>query len=337
MTLNQAISNLTHVLRRERYSEKTIEDYSGWISRFFAWIKSERKAGRTYQTETGIDLDARVTAYLSNLAPRVSAATQTQALCALVLFHREVIGTPLGQLPEWVSAQRPKRLPEWVTPAEACAIFDRMKGMARMMAELQFGAGLRLKEVVALRIKDVRLEEGTIVVRGGKNDKDRVTLLPASLIAPLRDFIARSRQIYEDDRRDGVPVVYLPDDVGRKYPTYATRWEWHWLFPSGKLSTDKASGITRRHHAHPDLLNKAVSIACEKAQLGRRVTSHAFRHGFATALLHSGRPIQEVAQLLGHVSIETTQIYLHCLPRLEERLVSPLDTARNLTPFRKSA
>lgn len=338
MTRTEALESLTMVLRRGHYSEKTVESYCGWISRFFGWMKSERIAGRSYQSADGtVDHEARVTAYLSMLAPQVGASTQTQALCALVLFHREVLGKALGTLPEWVSAKRPKRLPEWVTPAEACALFDRMRGLGRMMAELQFGAGLRLREVVALRIKDVRLEEGAIMVRGGKGDKDRVTLLPMSLVAPLRDVMARSRQLWEDDRRDGVPGVYLPQDVGRKYPTYATRWEWHWVFPSGKLSTDKVSGITRRHHAHPDLLNKAVTVACEKARLGRRVTSHAFRHGFATALLQSGRPIQEVSQLLGHVSIETTKIYLHCLPRLEERLTSPLDMARNVTPLRMTA
>lgn len=334
MTLIEAIAELTHVLRRDRYSEKTLESYSGWVTRYFRWVKLEGHAGRAYMTAAGeVDHEARVTAYLSMLAPTVGAATQTQALCALVLFQREVLGKALGQLPEWVTAKRPKRLPEWVTAAEACAIFDRMRGMARMMAELQFGAGLRLREVVGLRVKDLRLEEGTIMVRGGKGDKDRVTLLPQSLVAPLREFLERSRQLWEDDRRDGVPGVYLPEDVGRKYAGYATRWEWHWVFPSGKLSTDKVSGITRRHHAHPDLLNKAVGVACEKARLGRRVTSHAFRHGFATALLQSGRPIQEVAQLLGHVSIETTQIYLHCLPRLEERLTSPLDMARNVVPM----
>lgn len=328
MKQSEALDKLTQVMRRNRYSEKTLQAYAGWVARFFAWMQMELKAGRDYRTGTGVDHEARVTAYLSHVAPKVGAATQTQALCALVLFHREVMEKALGELPAWVSAQRPKRLPEWVTPAEAVALFDRMKGIGKMMAELQFGAGLRLREVVALRIKDVRLEEGTIMVRGGKGDKDRVTLLPKSLVAPLRQFIERSRMLWEDDRRDGVPGVYLPDDVGRKYPTYATRWEWHWVFPSGKLSTDKVSGITRRHHVHPDALNKAVTVACDRAKLGRRVTSHAFRHGFATALLQSGRSIQEVAQLLGHQNIETTQVYLHCLPRLEERLLSPLDAVR---------
>jgi integron integrase len=338
MKRTEAIEKLTVVLRRDRYSEKTVESYCGWVSRFFYWLGGEVKAGRSYLTEAGkVDHEARVTGYLSVLGPKVAAATQCQALCALVLFHREVLGSALGELPAWVSAQRPERLPEWVTPEEACAIFDRMRGMARMMAELQFGSGLRLSEVVNLRIKDVRLEEGTIMVRGGKGDKDRVTLLPLSLVAPLRDFFARSRQLWEDDRRDDVPGVYLPDDVARKYASYGKRWEWHWVFPSGKLSKDKVSGIVRRHHAHPDLLNKAVGVACERAQLGRRVTSHAFRHGFATALLASGRPIQEVSQLMGHASIETTQVYLHCLPRLEERLTSPLDVVRNVTVMRRSA
>jgi len=338
MKLQDALKELTHVMRRDRYSEKTRESYAGWVSRYLQWCSVEYRSGRRYQAEDGtVNNEARSTAYLSMLAPKVGAATQTQCLCALVLFHREVLGKPLGTLPEWVSAKRPKRLPEWVTPGEALAIFERMRGIGRIMAELQFGAGLRLREVVSLRIKDVRIEEGTIMVRGGKGDKDRVTLLPGALVGPLREMIERSRLLWEDDRRENRPGVYLPEGVARKYPTYGTRWEWHWIFPSHKLAVDPASGITRRHHVHPDMLNKAVAVACEKARLGRRVTSHAFRHGFATALLTSGRTIQEVAQLMGHASIETTQIYLHCLPRLEERLTSPLDAAQNITPLRRTA
>lgn len=338
MTRTELIEQLRHVMRRDRYSQKSLESYEGRMLQYFAWVSSELKAGRNYQTDDGsVDTDARVTAYLSNLAPRVAASTQTQALCALVLFHREVLGKPLGTLPAWVSAKRPKRLPEWVTASEALALFERMSGVARLLGELQFGAGLRLKEAVSLRIKDLRLEEGTIVVRGGKGDKDRVTIMPMSLVAPLRESIQRSRLLWEDDRRNNLPGVYLPDDVSRKGPNLGTRWEWHWVFPSNKLSEDTASGIIRRHHVHPDMLNKAVTVACRKARLGRRVTSHAFRHGFATALLAGGRTIHEVCEIMGHASIETTQVYLHCLPRLEERLVSPLDAAANIVPIRRSA
>lgn len=324
-------------MRRARYSENTIKSYVGWMDRFFHWVIKEYQNGVTYQAADGtVDHEARSTAFLSIIAPKVSAATQTQCLCALVFFHREVLHKPLGQLPDWVTAKRPKRLPEWVTPSEAVAIFERMNGLPKLMAQIQFGAGLRLREVVTLRIKDVRLEEGTLMIRGGKGDKDRVTILPYSLIGPLRESIQRSQQLWEDDRRDNVPGVYLPDDVARKYPNHGTRWEWHWVFPSGKLSEDPVSGVTRRHHAHPDNLNKGVTVACQKARLGRRVTSHAFRHGFATALLASGRTIHEVAQLMGHSSIETTQVYLHCLPRLEERLTSPLDAAQNVMPIRQT-
>lgn len=338
MKPSEAIAELNSVMRRERKSEKTRENYVGWMRRFFEWISKEKANGRTYQLGDGsVDIEARCTAYLSIIAPKVSASTQTQCLCALVYFHREVMQRPLGQLPDWVSAKRPKRLPEWVTPSEAMAIFDRMTGIPLLMAQLQFGAGLRLREVVALRIKDLRLKEGTIMVRGGKGDKDRVTILPTSLISSIRDNIRRSEQLWNDDRRDNIPGVYLPDDVARKAPNHGSRWEWHWLFPSHKLSTDTVTGITRRHHYHPDNLNKSVTIACSKARLGRRVTSHAFRHGFATALIASGRPIQEVSQLMGHSSIETTQIYLHCLPRIEERLTSPLDIIQNVTPIRRVA
>lgn len=332
MKPSEAKEGLARAIRRAHYSEKTVESYVGWLDRFLLWCARKAKEGMVYESN-----EERVADYLGELAPVVTPSTQRQALCALVYFHREVAGKALGQLPDWVSAKRPRRLPEWVTPAEAMAIFERMKGIARLMAELQFGSGLRLAEVTELRIKDVRLDEGTIMVRGGKGDKDRVTILPASLVAPLRDMFARSRLLWEDDRRDVVPGVALPQGVARKYPTYGERWEWHWVFPSHKLSTDPASGIVRRHHVHPDLLNKAVTKACALAKLGRRVTSHAFRHGFATALLASGRTVQEVAQLLGHASIETTQVYLHCLPRLEERLVSPLDVASNVTPMRRTA
>ena len=338
MTRSEMIQQLRHVMRRNHYSQKTLESYEGWMLRYFAWVATELKAGKSYQAGDGVvDAEARVTAYLSQLAPRVSAATQTQALCALVLFHREVLGKPLGTLPDWVSAKRPKRLPEWVTPAEALALFERMQGTARLLGELQFGAGLRLNEVVSLRIKDLRLEEGTIMVRDGKGKKDRVTLLPHSLVSPLRESIERSRLLWEDDRHAGLPGVYLPEEVARKGPGLGTRWEWHWVFPSRKLSEDPVTGIIRRHHVHPDMLNKAVTIACRKARLGRRVTSHAFRHGFATALLSSGRTIHDVCEIMGHASIETTQVYLHCLPRLEERLVSPLAAATNILPLRRSA
>jgi integron integrase len=332
MKLEQAKAVLTHTLRRRHYSEKTVESYVGWMERYAAFLRTLRPLPETNEE--------RVTAYLNRLAPGVGVSTQKQALCALVFFYREALQEPLGELPAWVSAKRPKRLPEWVTPEEAMALFERMRGPARVLAQLMFGSGLRLNEAVTLRVKDLRLEEGTVMVREGKGGKDRMTILPASLIPELRAWVHRSRTLWEDDRRDEVPGVYLTPAVGRKYPTYAARWEWHWVFPSGKLATDPVTGVVRRHHFHPDLLNKAIGKACQQAKLGRRVTSHAFRHGFATALLQSGRPIHEVSALLGHANIETTEIYLHCLPRLEERIMSPLDAAQNVTPiaaFRASA
>ncbi len=332
MKKSDALEALIQAMRRARYSEKTVKSYAGWISRFFDWLAARHRSGNLPPTA-----EDRVSEFLGRIAPRSSASTQNQALCALVYFFREAAGTPLGELPAWVSAKRPKRLPEWVTSEEALALFERMRGASRVLAQLMFGAGLRLNEAVTLRIKDLKLSEGTLMVRQGKGDKDRVALLPVSLVPELRAWIERSRLLWQDDRDAGVPGVYLPPSVARKFPTYATRWEWHWLFPSGKLSTDPVSSITRRHHVHPDLLNKALTKACQMAKLGKRVTSHALRHGFATALLMAGRPIHEVSALMGHESIETTEVYLHCLPRLNERLTSPLDAARNITPLRISA
>lgn len=334
MKANEWIEKLVATMRRDRYARSTVSSYVSWIRQFFAWVAAENQAGRKYEGQDGgINLEARATGFLSMIAPRVGAATQTQCLCALVYFHREVVGQALGDLPAWVSAKRPKRLPEWVTASEAVALFERMQGVPKLMAQMQFGSGLRLREVVSLRIKDLRLENGTVMVRGGKGDKDRMTILPMALVGPLREMVAQSRMLWEDDRAGNRPGVYLPEGVARKYPNYGTKWEWHWVFPSRRLATDPETGIVRRHHVHPDVLNKAVAVACEKAKLGRRVTSHAFRHGFATALLESGRTIDEVRELMGHASIETTQVYLHCLPRLEERLMSPLDRAQNIAPI----
>jgi len=181
--------------------------------------------------------------------------------------------------------------------------------------------------MLALRIKDVDMGGGSITVRGGKGDKDRVTCFPRSLAMRLAPYLDRVRALWGRDRADGRPPVFLPDGLERKYPNAGREWPWFWFWPAPSESTDPRSGVVRRHHIHEDTLGKALQAASRHAGLSKRVTAHTLRHSFATALLENGAGIHQVQELLGHTSVETTQIYLHCLPMLGTRIVSPLDAS----------
>jgi len=273
--------------------------------------------------------------FLERLAPRSAASTQHQALCAVVFFYRDVLQQPLGDLGGWAKAKRPKRIPTWLTQGEMLRLLEQMRGATRLMAEMAYGGGLRIAELMALRIKDVDIEGGSITVRGGKGDKDRVTCLPRALAMRLGPWVARVRSLWEEDRRDGRAPVALPDGLERKFPNAGLEWPWYWFWPSGKESADPRTGIVRRHHLHEHTMGKALSLAARRAGLAKRVTAHTLRHSFATALLENGAGIHQVQELLGHSSVETTQVYLHCLPLLGTRIVSPLDAAAasRVVPF----
>ncbi len=270
---------------------------------------------------------AEVEAFLAHLAVegRVAAATQNQALSALLFLYREVLGQDLPWMQDVVRAKRPARLPVVLTQREVASILERMAGMHGLMARLLYGTGMRLMECVRLRVKDLDFERAELLVRDGKGGKDRVTMLPHTLVAPLQEHLRWRRRLYEDDLAKGMAAVFLPDALDRKYPGAATDWGWQYVFPSGSYSVDPRSGAERRHHIDEKLLQRAMKKAVQAAGLAKPATPHTLRHSFATHLLQAGYDIRTVQELLGHADVATTMIYTHVLNKGGRGVASPLD------------
>jgi integron integrase len=305
-------------IRRLHYSRRTEEAYAHWIKRFIYF------SGRRHPAGLGA---AEVTAFLNNLARErnVAAATQNQALSALVFLYREVLGSALPWLDELERVRRPARVPTVLSPGEVERLLAAMAGTKWLMASLLYGAGLRLRECLRLRVKDVDFAYRQIVVRDGKGAKDRVTMLPASVIEPLRAHLDRVRKLHEEDLARGVGDVELPHALARKYPRAPREWGWKFVFPSGKLSVDPETGVIRRHHVFENYLVRGVKNAARAAGLAKHVTCHTLRHSFATHLLERGYDIRTVQELLGHSDVSTTMVYTHVMNRGARGVRSPLD------------
>lgn len=267
-----------------------------------------------------------VSAFLTSLAvnQRASASSQRQALNALVFLIQEGFGRELGEL-NFTRARPGTRVPVVLTRDECRRLFQELPGTSRLMAETMYGSGLRLMELLRLRIHHLDFDRGQVQVRGGKGDKDRITILPQSIVPALKLHIERLRTLYRTDREAGMAGVWLPEGLSRKYPRSGEKWEWQWVFPSASPSRDPASGAVRRHHAVDMTFQRAISRAAATARLDKRVSPHVLRHSFATHLLESGTDIRTVQDLLGHSSVETTQIYTHVMQRPGVGVRSPLD------------
>jgi integron integrase len=312
------IQRVREAIRVRHYSLRTERAYVYWIRRFVLFN------GRRHPVEMG---GAEVTAFLTHLATKenVAAATQAQALAAILFLYRCVLELELPWLDGVIRARRPRRLPTVLERSEVHALLDLMEGEHALMARLMYGTGIRIGECVAIRVKDLTLERRELIVRDGKGSKDRITMLPLSLVEPVKGALGRSREVFELDRRRDRPGVALPCALERKYPNAGKMWGWHWLFPQDHLSTDPRSGIVRRHHAYDQTLARSIALAARKARLAKPVTSHTLRHCFATHLLHDGYDIRTIQELLGHKDVSTTMIYTHVLNRGGRGVVSPLD------------
>ncbi len=319
---------IRRICRDMRLSIHTENSYLGWIRRYATFSKAHPTLSR----------EERVREFLSGLAPSVSASSQHQSLCALAWFYKRVLKEKLGEIGEVAEAQRPKRLPDCMTDAEVRAVLARLRGEFHDLAALAYGRGLRLHELISLRVKDLDFERGTIIVRQGKGAKDRATFLPQACVDDLRAQLRESRLAWERDRRNGIAGVFMPDALDEKMPRAGEEWAWHWVWPSRELSVDPRSGVRRRHHLHETGFQKAVKAAGQAAGLSRRVHCHLFRHAFSTAFLTNGGAIHELKELLGHASIETTEQYLHILGPCSLRNRSPLDAAPSkVVPFQPSS
>jgi integron integrase len=266
----------------------------------------------------------------------VAAATQNQALSALLILYKEVLGQELGWLDGIQRATRPPRLPTVLTQEEAARLLAGMVGTRWLLASLMYGAGLRVIECLRLRVKDVDLSYRQILVRDGKGEKDRVTVLPGLLIEPLRSHLARVRMLHAQDLQDGYGEVSLPYALARKYPRAGKEWAWQYLFPSKNRSVDPDTGVIRRHHLDESVPQRAVKEAARRAAIPKHVNCHTLRHSFATHLLEAGYDIRTVQELLGHSDVSTTMIYTHVLNKGGRGVSSPLDrsAASPVTPRR---
>jgi integron integrase len=305
-------------IRLKHYSLRTEQAYVDWIKRFI------RHFGKRHPRELGA---ADVEAFLTHLAVagNVAAATQNQAKSALLFLYREVLGIELPWLDNVERAKVPKRLPVVLTRAEVQALLGRIRGTHGIIAHLLYGAGLRIMEALRLRVKDVDFARREVLVRDGKGFKDRVTMLPDLLAAPLRDHLGRVRELHRQDLAAGFGAVFLPYALDRKFPGAAKEWGWQYVFPSVRLTLDPRSGETRRHHLQDQAVQRALRQAVLDAGLVKPATPHTLRHSFATHLLEGGYDIRTVQELLGHADVSTTMIYTHVLNKGGRGVVSPLD------------
>jgi integron integrase len=305
-------------IRVKHYSIRTETQYVQWVRRFIL------HHGKQHPRDMGA---AEVEAFLTHLAVdgHVSASTQNQALSALLFLYKEVLGIDLPWLNDVTRAKRPQRMPVVLTREEVHAVLDRMNGTHGLMARLLYGTGMRLMECARLRVKDVDFGRGEILIRDGKGAKDRVTMLPQSLVGPLQAHLQERRALFEDDRAAGKAAVYMPDALARKYPNAPTEWAWQYVFPSGSYSVDPRSGEERRHHLDEKLLQRAMKRAVQASGLAKPATPHTLRHSFATHLLEAGYDIRTVQELLGHKDVSTTMIYTHVLNKGGRGVRSPLD------------
>ncbi len=299
-------------------SRRTESSYTDWIRRYLDFH------GKKHPIEMG---NREIRSFLTHLVMErnVSPSTQNQALHALLFLYREVLQIELPQIGAVERSRKLPRLPVVMTRREVQSVLDELKGTPRLVASLLYGSGLRLIESLRLRVKDIDFEQNLIVVRYGKGDKDRVTMLPESLKAPLRRQLDLVRLIHNRDLNEGYGEVYLPYALSIKYPSAGFEWGWQYVFPAPKRSIDPLTMKTRRHHLDESTIQKSVKSAIRRAGVDRNASCHTFRHSFATHLLEAGYDIRTVQELLGHHDVRTTMIYTHVLNRGGLGVFSPLD------------
>ena len=305
-------------VRARHYSRRTEKAYVGWTRRYILFH------GKRHPAEMGA---AEVTAYLSALAVRsnVAAATQNQALSALLFLYRVVLEQDLPWLDDVVRAKRPARLPVVLTRDEVRAVLRHLHGPPRLMGILLYGAGLRLLECARLRVKDIDFARNQLTVRAGKGDKDRATPLPALVKEDLARHLEDVRRQHGQDLRSGAGWVELPWALARKYPNAGRECAWQWAFPATRIHVHPETGQRRRHHLHESVLQRAIKDAVRRSGIAKRATCHTLRHSFATHLLEDGQDIRTVQELLGHHDVSTTMIYTHVLNRGPAGVQSPAD------------
>jgi integron integrase len=305
-------------IRTRHLAFRTEQAYLHWIRRYVKYPE------RRHPRDMG---PVEVEMFLTHLAveARVAASTQNQALQALLFLYRHVLDIELPWLQNVTRAVRPKRLPVVLSRDEVRLVLSHLEGTCWLIASLLYGGGLRLMEGIRLRVKDLVFERGEVIVRDAKGGKDRVTVLPAAIVAPLKLHLAKQRARFDQQRKSGEPGVSLPAALGRKYPRASTEWGWQYVFPASSLCKDPYSGLATRHHQHEKTVQRAVQLAVRRAGILQPASCHTFRHCFATHLLESGCDIRTVQELLGHADVKSTMLYTHVTGKGAMGVKSPLD------------
>jgi integron integrase len=314
------LDQVRQYLRLHHYSIHTERSYVDWIVRFIRFHRM-RSRDDLFPAEPKIEVFLTHLAMEGNVAP----ATQNQAMNALVFLYKRVLRQPMEGSINAVRAYKKVNVPVVMTRDEVAAVISLLEGTPQLVAKLLYGSGLRIMEAVRLRVKDVDFQMKQVTVRSGKGDKDRITTFPATLTPILQTHLARAKTIHQQDLAQGAGEVYLPHALARKYPNAGKEWGWQYVFPARDLSTDPLSGVIRRHHVDPSVINKAIKVAVRRGGLTKSISAHTFRHSFATHLLQRGTDIRTIQALLGHNDLATTMIYTHILQQGGHGVPSPLD------------
>ncbi len=309
---------LVRRIREKQLALRSEQTYRGWCRRFMGSCGKKPLEALDHQD---------IRRWLSDLAvkERVAVATQSQALNAVVFLFREVFKREPGDFSDFTRARKGRKVPTVLTQQECLRLFGAMSGTSRLMAQLMYSSGLRLSELLRLRVKDVDLDRLQMSVQFGKGGKSRYTMIPSRLAPVLKAHRERLRDLHKKDRETGLPGVYMPQAMERKWPTAGEKFIWYWFFPSRSLMRDPRTGVKRRHHVLDVTFQKAIREAARKAKLDKHVTPHTLRHSFATHLLASGTGIRDVQDLLGHADVSTTQIYLHTAQQTGVGIRSPFE------------
>jgi len=312
------LEQVRDTMRLRHYSYRTEVSYVDWIRRYILFHN------KRHPRDMGV---VEIEAFLTHLAVdgRVAASTQNQAFSAVLFLYRSVLEIEVEQPIQALRARESRYLPTVLTPEEVRTVIEQLGGVYQLVVQLLYGSGLRLREALNLRVKDVDFGQRQLGIRDAKGRESRVTMLPDRLTQALQVHLQAMRYQHQQDLTHGYGTVYLPYALERKYPRAEREWGWQFVFPSERLSRDPRSGVTRRHHLHESGLQRAIKQAARQAKITKRVSCHTFRHSFATHLLQNGYDIRTVQELLGHKDVKTTMIYTHVLNRGGRGVRSPLD------------
>lgn len=318
MSEKSLLSRMRSEIRRRNYSYRTEQAYTNWVVRFVKFHNLQHPAQMD---------ESEVIEYLNYLAEdrNVAASTQNQALCAILFLYEHVLKDPIEEMMDFKRAETPKKLPVVLTPEEVKQILNLLEGTTKLIAELLYGAGLRISECLRLRVLDLDFSYNQIQVRSGKGNKDRITIMPQTTKKKLKDQMQKVEVLHKKDTAAGFEETLLPKALSKKYPDAAKQFKWHYLFPSPKRAKDPRSGLVHRHHISDSNIQRKVKVAVKKSGIKKHATCHTFRHSFATHLLEDGYDIRTVQELLGHKNVNTTMIYTHVMKNKGSIVKSPID------------